>query len=578
MTHDAASLLAAARRWLEEDPDPRTRAELHALVQKEDLDTLREIFAERLEFGTAGLRGVLGPGPNRMNRALVRRVSRGLADYLLAIHPAARTAGCVVGGDARRLSPEMAHDTARVLAGAGVPVHLFDGFAPTPVLAFAVRRMQACSGVVVTASHNPPEYNGYKVYWDNAAQIVPPHDEGISASIDAVGALGGIAMPSLEELRAKGLVDIVPDSVIEDYYAELLALRRHPDVERDVSVVYTPMHGVGGEFVMEVLRRAGYTRVHPVPTQFEPDGEFPTVRFPNPEEKGAMDRAIELARATRAELVLANDPDADRLAVAVPLQRNSEEYRLLSGNEIGCLLAYYLLTENLPATGEPLVMTTIVSSRLLRKIATELGAHYDETLTGFKWIANASQRHAAEHGWQFVMGFEEALGYTVGPVVADKDGIGAALLFTELAAVCRSRGLTVLDYLEQMIRRFGLFVTHQHSITLPGTEGAEQIHAIMENFRATPPSLIGRFAVTDVRDYARGHAGLPKSNVLAFGLEGGGQVLLRPSGTEPKIKYYFELSDTVSEAESLPFARARAQASLESLVSSFLTLAEERTR
>lgn len=569
-------LVEAARRWLAEDPDPHTRRELAALLEQDDLGTLREMFGARLEFGTAGLRGILGPGPNRMNRALVRRVGKGLAEYLLAHHPAARTAGCVVGGDARRLSPEMAEDTARVLAGAGVPVHLFDGYAPTPVLAFAVRRLQACSGVVVTASHNPPEYNGYKVYWDNAAQIVPPHDAGISASIDTVESLDAIHLPPLEELRAAGMVKSVPASVLEDYYTELLALRRHPDVAKDVSAVYTPMHGVGGEFVVEVLRRAGYPRVHAVPSQFEPDGEFPTVRFPNPEEDGAMDLSLEVARAAGADLVLANDPDADRLAVAVPLQRDGKEYRLLSGNEIGCLLAYYLLTEHLPRGGEPLVMTTIVSSRMLEKMAGDLGAHYDETLTGFKWIANASQKHAAEQGWQFVMGFEEALGYTVGPVVADKDGIGAALLYTEIAAVCRSRGLTLLDYLEQMIRRFGLFVTHQHSLTLPGTEGAAKIRRIMDAFRADAPARIGEFAVTAVRDYEKGHAGLPRSNVLAFGLAGDGQVLLRPSGTEPKIKYYFELSDTVATTESIETARTRAHRRLETLVADFLSLAEER--
>ena len=576
MSKEDRTLLEAARRWLAEDPDPQTRGELAAVIERNDFEALHEMFGARLEFGTAGLRGVIGPGPNRMNRALVRRVGRGLANYLLATHPAARTAGCVVGGDARRLSPEMADDTARVLAGAGVPVFLFDGYAPTPVLAYAVRRLQACSGVVVTASHNPPEYNGYKVYWDNAAQIVPPHDAGISASIDRVQSLAEVEKPPLEKLRAAGLVKPVPDSVIEDYFDELLALRRHPEIVTNVSVVYTPMHGVGGEFVMEILRRAGFAHVHPVPAQFEPDGEFPTVRFPNPEEDGAMDLSLEVARATGADLVLANDPDADRLAVAVPLQQGGKDYRLLSGNEIGCLLAYYLLTENLLQNGEPLVMTTIVSSRMLEKMAQELGAHYDETLTGFKWIANASQRHAAEQGWQFVMGFEEALGYTVGPVVADKDGIGAALLYAEIAAVCRSRGLTLLDYLEQMIRRFGLFVTHQHSLTLPGSEGAEQIRHIMDAFRAEAPTRIGEFAVTSVRDYEKGRAGLPPSNVLAFGLEGGGQILLRPSGTEPKIKYYFELSDPVTPSESIDAARSRAQERLESLVAAFLSLAEER--
>lgn len=576
MTDELRALEDAARRWMDEDPDPTTRAETAAWLESGDTDALREAFGARLEFGTAGLRGVIGAGPNRMNRALVRRVSAGLAQYLLDTHPRAKEGGVVIGGDARRLSPELAEETARVLAGAGVPVFLFEDFVPTPVLAYAVRRLEAVGGVIVTASHNPPEYNGYKVYWDNAAQIVPPHDEGISAAIDRVGALADIAMPSLDALRTDGLVKPVPGDVLEDYYGELLALRRHPNAAKDVKVVYTAMHGVGGIFVKEILARAGYTQFHAEPKQFEPDGEFPTVRFPNPEEDGAMDLSMALAKETEADLVLANDPDADRLAVGVPL--GGGDYRLLSGNEIGCLLAYYLLTENLPSKGEPLVMTTIVSSRMLAAMAKQLGAHYDETLTGFKWIANASQKHAREKGWQFVMGFEEALGYTVGPVVADKDGVGAALLFTEIAAVCRDRGITLLGYLEQMIRRFGLYVTRQHSLTLPGQEGAAQIRAIMEAFRAAPPERIGNHVVIETIDYERGHGDLPPSNVLAFGLQGGGQVLLRPSGTEPKIKYYFELPDQPGADEDLGTVRERAESALTDLVDAFLRLAEERSR
>ena len=292
MTDDPRALEDTARRWMEEDPDPDTRAETKALLDAGDTDALREAFGARLAFGTAGLRGVIGAGPNRMNRAIVRRVSAGLGQYLLDVHPRAKEGGVVVGGDARRLSPELAEDTARVLGGLGIPVFLFDEYVPTPVLAYAVRHLNAVSGVIVTASHNPPEYNGYKVYWDNAAQIVPPHDEGISAAIDRVGALDTIAMPTLDALRSDGLVKPVPANVLEDYYDELLAQRRHPDATKDTRIVYTAMHGVGGRFVQEILRRAGYEHFHPEPSQFEPDGEFPTVRFPNPEEDGAMDRSM----------------------------------------------------------------------------------------------------------------------------------------------------------------------------------------------------------------------------------------------------------------------------------------------
>ena len=576
MTDDLRALEATARRWMDDDPDPATREETARMLDAGDSDALREAFGARLEFGTAGLRGVIGPGPNRMNRALVRRVTAGLADYLLTQQSDARDTGVVVGGDARRLSPELAEDTVRVLAGRGIRVHFFEDYVPTPVLAYAVRRLGAAAGVIVTASHNPPEYNGYKVYWDNAAQIVPPHDRGISAAIDRIDAVSDLTMPTLDEARERDLLRFVGASVVEDYFTELLAQRRHPDVPKEVRVVYTAMHGVGGRFVTDVLHRAGYANVHPEPAQYEPDGEFPTVRFPNPEEDGAMDLSMALAREHEADVVLANDPDADRLAVGVPV--GGGEYRLLSGNEIGCLLAYYLLTENPSAESDPLVMTTIVSSRMLKAMAHELGAHYDETLTGFKWIANAAQRHARDRGLYFVMGYEEALGYTVGPVVADKDGVGAALLFAEIAAVCRSRGMTVLDYLEQMVRRFGLYVSHQHSLTLPGHEGAAKIRAVMDAFRAEAPERIGDHAVVRVVDYADGHEGLPPSNVLAFALEGGGQVLLRPSGTEPKIKYYFELSEQPDEGEEIGRARERANHRLDALVQSFLEVAEERVR
>ena len=576
MGDERAQLEQKARQWMDDDPDATTRQETARMLEDGDVEALREAFGARLEFGTAGLRGIIGAGPNRMNRALVRRVTAGLANYLLQTRPEVREKGVVVGGDARRLSPELADDTARVLAGAGIPVHLFDEYVPTPVLAYAVRKLGASSGVIVTASHNPPEYNGYKVYWENAAQIVPPHDKGISAAIDEITAVAGLPMPSLEEARAKNLVRAVDPQVLEDYYGELLEQRRHPDVPKDVTVVYTAMHGVGGRFVQDVLARAGFTHFHAEPSQFEPDGEFPTVRFPNPEEEGAMDRSMALAKEKNADIVLANDPDADRLAVGVPM--GSGEYRLLTGNEIGCMLAYYLLTENLEGGRAPLVMTTIVSSRMLKAMADELGAHYDETLTGFKWIANASMRHAHDHGWRFVMGFEEALGYTVGPVVADKDGVGAALLFTEIAAVCKSRGKTLVDYLEEMIRRFGLYVTHQHSLTLPGTEGAGRIRRIMEAFRAEPPTRIGELDVVETIDYAKGHGDLPPSDVLAFGLQGGGQVLLRPSGTEPKIKYYFELSEQPAAGEELATVRERADQRLKALVDAFLQLAEDRAR
>jgi phosphomannomutase len=571
---DAEQLRAAAMAWIADDPDPATQRTLEALLDTGDEDALREHVGSRLQFGTAGLRGLIGPGPNRMNRALVRRVGAGLAQYLLANATDAASRGVVVGGDARHMSPEFVEDTARVLAGAGIKVFLYEEFVATPVLAFAVRHLGACAGVIVTASHNPPEYNGYKVYWDNGAQIVPPHDVGISAAVDKVGAVLDLELADLSEARQVGLVEAVPPSCRATYMERIEALRCRPELPINVSVVYTPMHGVGATFVEEVLSRAGATDVHVVAEQREPDGDFPTVRFPNPEEDGAMDLSLALARRVGAELVLANDPDADRLAVAIADSAEAEGYRMLSGNEIGCLLAHYLLEEGGASNGsERLVMTTIVSSRLLSRLAQELGAHYDETLTGFKWIANAGQRHHRDEGWRFVMGYEEALGYTVGDVVADKDGVSAALLFCEIAAWCKSLGSRLGDYLEQIYRRFGLYASHQHSLTLPGQSGAAKISRMMESFRQSPPAECGRYAVTKITDFNEGAQGLPPSNVLAFDLEGGGRVLVRPSGTEPKIKFYFELRAEMGDG-SLLAAREDLQSQLDALVQDFVSRLE----
>ncbi len=580
---EAEKWTEAARAWIADDPDPGTRAELQAILGRGDLDELRERFGARLEFGTAGLRGVLGAGPNRMNRALVRRVTAGVAGYLLDTVPGVRERGVVVGRDGRRLSTEFAEDTAAVLAGAGIRVHFFPGVVPTPVTAFAVTELGASAGVVVTASHNPPAYNGYKVYWGNGAQIIPPHDSGISAAVDAVGPVREIPLADLARARAEGRVADVPDSVGERYLAEVLALRRHPESPADLTVVYTPLHGVGGRWVREVFARAGYRSFHTVPEQAEPDGEFPTVKFPNPEEKGAMDLALALAGKEGADLVLANDPDADRLAVIV--RDASGAFRPLTGNRIGTALAWYLLTENPPA-GEKLVTTTVVSSSLLGRMAADRGVRYTETLTGFKWIANGAIAARAERGWRFVFGFEEALGYTVGELVRDKDGIGAALVFADLASFCRARGGNVLDFLEEVFRRFGIYVSSQRSVTLPGSEGSAAIAAIMEAFRADPPARLAGRGVRRRSDLATGEtveagggtgkANFPRSNVLVYELEDDSRVLLRPSGTEPKIKYYFEAVEPVEAGESYAAAEARAEKRLHALEEGFLAEAERR--
>jgi phosphomannomutase len=509
-----------------------------------------------------------------LNRADVRRATAGVARHLLATVPDAARRGVVVARDARRGSDDFALETAGVLAGHGIRVHFFVDRAPTPLGAFAVKALGAAAGVVVTASHNPPAYNGYKVYWENAAQIVPPVDAGIAAEIAKAGPANAIPFLPRAEAEAKGLFAALGHELARRYHEAIAALVLHPGEGRDLGVVYTAMHGVGARFTLEALARSGFTNVHPVSEQNEPDGAFPTVAFPNPEEPGALDLALALCEETKADLLLANDPDADRLAAGA--RDRDGRMRIFSGNEIGVLLGAYALTQRTPRPGKPLVVTTIVSSSQLGSIARDLGAAYAETLTGFKWIENRALELEKTEGLSTVFGYEEALGYSVGDVVRDKDGISAALVFADLAGWCRARGVTPWGYLEEIQRRHGLFLSAQKSVTIPGTEGATTIAAIMDGFRTSSPASIGGLAVVETRDYRAGVPGLPKSNVLAYLLDGGSRVTLRPSGTEPKIKYYFELRETPGESEELPPAKVRGERRLLALVTDFVRLAVER--
>ena len=564
-----SDLATRARAWIDQDPDPETRAELEALLDAAERGgeeaaiaavDLHARFAGTLEFGTAGIRGILGAGTTRMNRVVVRRVTAGLAEYLLATVPDARRRGVVVGRDARRLSREMAEDAARVLAGAGIPVALADRAWPTPTTAWAVLARGAAAGVMVTASHNPPEYNGYKVYWGNGAQIIPPHDVGIAAAIERIGRTDELPMPELDEARAGGLITDLGDDVRREYLAAAAKLVVSPQVPRGgIKIAYTPLHGVGGESVEELLAGAGF-EVHTERTQREPDGSFPTVAFPNPEEKGAMDRVLELADRIGADLVMANDPDADRLAVALP---GPGGYKMLTGDQIGVLLADYLLTRT--PSGTRLVACSIVSSQQLRFLAEHHGAESRETLTGFKWIANVAIDWQRETGGRFVMGYEEALGYTVGDLVRDKDGVSAALLFAELAAWNRNLGRSVTDHLDDLSRRVGLFVTEQVSITAPGADGMATLRGAMHRFRTEPPTSIAGLPIAETIDLAAGAGGLPPSDVLVYKLAGARRIIMRPSGTEPKLKSYYEVRVELRPDEDLLDARARGLADLAAL-------------
>jgi phosphomannomutase len=588
------SLLEQARAWAAADPDPHTRAELEGLLNASNPDAtdLTDRFAGSLEFGTAGLRGVIGAGPNRMNRAVVVRTTWGLATFLRESAGAqASEQSVAIGYDGRLMSREFAEDTACVLAAAGFKATLFSNVVPTPLLAFAVLRLGTAAGVMITASHNPPEYNGYKAYASNGAQIIPPIDTGIANAIARAPEAKDVPRLKLSDAIERGLVTMLDDELKDTYLAEVRALSRRHDGERSLRIVYTALHGVGDELARRAFDDAGFKNVASVPEQQKPDGTFPTVTFPNPEEKGAMDLAFALGRKTNADLVLANDPDADRLAVAVPNERMPSGYQQLTGNQVGVLLGHYLLTGGLryvtkaeAQRGEtPLVIASIVSSPMLGAVAAQLGARYDEVLTGFKWIANRALDRKRSHQEHFVFGFEEALGYTVGELVRDKDGISAAVLFAELAAVLRSEGSSVLEHLERLYRQYGLFVSSQVNLTRKGASGLAELNAIMQKLRQNPPRTIGEHRVIAVRDYkaqtvtledgTKRPLDLPSSNVLAFELASGSRVIARPSGTEPKAKFYFDVRETMAQSESFEQAQSRAEATMDALAKAFVALA-----
>jgi phosphomannomutase len=555
---------------MNDDPSEETRTEIASLLARNNDAAnaeLKERFAGPLEFGTAGLRGVLGAGESRMNRAVVLRTTHGLGNALLAAFPDARERGVAIGFDGRRLSRTFAEDTACALAALGIRAHLYADVVPTPITSFTVKDLRAVAGVMVTASHNPPEYNGYKVYWANSAQIIPPVDAEIARAIEQAPAAKDVPRLDIDEARKRGLVSTVADGVIAAYDREIDALRFGPAPRRDMRIVYTAMHGVGNKHALGALSRAGFTDVFSVPEQAQPDPAFPTVAFPNPEEKGAMDLSLKHARERKAELILANDPDADRLAVAIPLGGG---YQQLTGNQVGVLLGHHLLARG-PKMEKPLAIASIVSSPELGNIARSLGVRYEETLTGFKWIANRAMDLERE-GFEFVFGYEEALGYTVGDVVRDKDGVSAALMIADLVAQLASENRSVQDELEAIARKYGLWVSGQVNVVRKGTSGPREIAAMMDRIRAQSPKTLGPFAVKAKDDFAKGARGLPATNMIAFELEGGSRVIARPSGTEPKAKFYFDVRDHIGE-ETLAVAEARARVVMKQLEDAFVALA-----
>jgi phosphomannomutase len=565
--------IESARSFLAEDPDPASRAELAALVERAaagEADAMAEIedrFAAPLAFGTAGLRGRVEAGLARMNRVVVMKASWGLGTHLLeTAGPEVRRRGVVVGFDARYSSRQLAEDTAAVMAGLGLPALVFPDPVPTPLCAFAVRHLGAAAGVVVTASHNPPRDNGYKVYRGDGAQIIPPEDEQIAAQIARAPRVPEMARLTPPDAMAHGLRRVVDDGVEAAYLEGLRYGTLHPADRTPLRIVYTAMHGVGHRLAVRALRQAGFRGVVSVPAQADPDGSFRTVAFPNPEEKGAMDLALAQAQEVEAELVLANDPDADRLAVAVPVPGGG--FRMLTGDEVGWLLADDAI-RHARALGRPrLVVTTIVSSTLLSRMARDLGVVYEETLTGFKWIADALRRGEAR-GHAFVCGYEEALGYAVGPLVWDKDGIGAAQRMAELTRFLKAQGKTPLDRLDEILVAHGLSHQVQWSVTLSGTEGRRRITDAMAALRSSPPAELGGSPVVRVRDVLAGEArlrdgqvepvSLPRGDVISFHCDDGTRLVARPSGTEPKIKLYLEAVGRVGSVTEVTTQRAQLE-------------------
>ncbi|PRB39688.1 phosphomannomutase [Arthrobacter sp. MYb23] len=568
---DAAfeQLITDARQWASQDPDPATATalvELTDLARGGDAGATQELgdsFNGTLQFGTAGLRAALGPGPNRMNRVVVRRAAAGLAAFLTETVAAAAPGTqprAVVGFDARYNSDIFAQETAAIFAAAGIETFLMPSALPTPLLAFAVRSLDCDGGVMVTASHNPPQDNGYKVYLGRHAvsesgrgsQIVAPYDVQIAAKIEAVGALDSIAL-------AEDGWTVLPTSIAADYEGAMAGLvdREHFPA-RDLKIVLTPMHGVGGETAVSVLNAAGFTDVTLVAEQAEPDPDFPTVAFPNPEEPGALDLALAAAADSGADLVVANDPDADRAAVAA-LDPATGAWRMLRGDEVGALLGAHVVARMAAAAGdEPqtgVFANSIVSSRLLSRIAAAAGYAHEETLTGFKWISRVPG---------LTYGYEEALGYCVAPdLVRDKDGISAAVLIAELAATAKADGKTIFDTLDDLYLVHGLHASDQLSIRVADLG---LLDAMMNRLRVNPPEAFGGSVVEVFTDLAEGSEALPATDGLLYLTRDQSRVIIRPSGTEPKLKCYLEVIQAVESAAELAAARQAARTSLDDVL------------
>ena len=548
--------------------DAETQAELKAIADNDG--EIKERFYKDLEFGTAGLRGVIGAGTNRMNIYTVRKATQGLANYI--IKAGAKARGVAIAYDSHRMSPEFADEAALCLAANGIKAYVFESLRPTPELSFAVRELKCIAGINITASHNPPEYNGYKVYWEDGAQITPPHDKGIMDEVLAVTDYTTMKTMGLEEAKAAGLYEVIGQAIDDAYIARLKEQVQHQDaidaVGKELKIVYSPLHGTGNIPARRVLKELGFENVYVVKEQELPDGEFPTVSYPNPEAEEAFELGLKLAKEVDADLVLATDPDADRLGVRV--KDKDGVYHTLTGNMSGCLLADYEIGQKKALKGLPedgYLIKTIVTSNLADAIAKGYNVGLIEVLTGFKYIGQQILGFETSGKGEYLFGFEESYGCLIGTHARDKDAIVATMALCEAAAYYKTKDMTLWDAMVAMYEKYGYYKDDIKSITMKGIEGLEKIQNILQTLRNNPPAEIGAYKVQKARDYqadtikdlATGEVtptGLPKSNVLYYELNDDAWVCVRPSGTEPKVKFYYgikgtSLEDADSKSEEL---------------------------
>ncbi len=571
--------------WTRPPFDTDTIREIQILAEKKDVKELEDRFYRTLEFGTGGLRGVIGAGTNRINIYTVGMATQGLANYIKKTRSAGT--GAVIARDSRRFSDIFAYETASILAANDIPVYLFDDIMPTPLASFAIRHLKAVAGVVITASHNPPEYNGYKVYWDDGGQITPPHDDLIIAEVNKVDSISKIKKIPFKEGISSGIIRLITNEITEAYVAELEKAALRPKGKSDVRIAYTPIHGTGYKIIPDILNHFGFTDVLVQKDQARPDGNFPTVKYPNPEEKETMELVTALARAENADIILATDPDADRMGVG--FKGPDGEFILINGNQIGTMLEYYILSrskENGTLPDNAAVIKTIVTTELQRKIAETFNCKIYDVLTGFKWIASKMKEFDDTGSATFMFGGEESYGYLPVQFVRDKDAVSSCYFFVEMADWLKSKNKTLYGFLDEIYGSHGLYLEDLVSLTLKGKEGTEKIRNLMDRFRKTPPAALSSIPVetmADMKSLVRKNLNtgaseeirdLPASNVLQFFLSDGSKITMRPSGTEPKIKFYFSVREDAN-MQTLAEVKKRIQVKLDGLKKDLMKIISE---